>query len=363
MTRGVVSPGPRGAVTDADQRPDHRPAGRNARPLRAAGLHTVDARERPPPLGPARCETCGGTVTSIDGVGIFRGLDVGKQTHHGHGLTPAGKTVFGKPPPHQRPVRHAPRRNLLRTGKPPPPLDERHRGTPRAAGPAGRLQHSPRPPPAPRAGGGPASPHPDCTGPRRRLPPTPPRAPTHRTQHRLPRRQFTSRGRRLPGTPTPRPGTAVHPRPRTSPASPPARPPWRTLSERTSWFPDRSTPPGRRHPRRPGRPGPPVIAAQPCGRVLRPGRATARAGGPGPGSGTGRESQDGRSQPGAVRGAPKGPGAVVPAADAAGPHGPLRAPPPASARMRCPPCPFRPPVSRCAALRRPGQSCPLWAAP
>ncbi|MBJ6615383.1 bifunctional DNA primase/polymerase [Streptomyces sp. I3(2020)] len=29
---GVVSPGPRGAVGDADQRSDHRPAGRNARP-------------------------------------------------------------------------------------------------------------------------------------------------------------------------------------------------------------------------------------------------------------------------------------------------------------------------------------------
>nr|WP_181793741.1 IS110 family transposase [Streptomyces sp. WELS2] len=36
-------------------------------------------------------------MISIDGVGVFLGLDVGKQTHHGHGLSPAGKTVFDKP--------------------------------------------------------------------------------------------------------------------------------------------------------------------------------------------------------------------------------------------------------------------------
>jgi transposase len=44
-----------------------------------------------------------GTVISIDGVGVFLGLDVGKQTHHGHGLTPAGKTVFDKPLPNSEP--------------------------------------------------------------------------------------------------------------------------------------------------------------------------------------------------------------------------------------------------------------------
>lgn len=35
-------------------------------------------------------------MISIDGVDVFLGLDVGKQTHHGHGLTPAGKKVFDK---------------------------------------------------------------------------------------------------------------------------------------------------------------------------------------------------------------------------------------------------------------------------
>ncbi|MFE0420687.1 IS110 family RNA-guided transposase [Streptomyces tendae] len=42
-------------------------------------------------------------MISIDGVGVFLGLDVGKQTHHGHGLTPAGKTVFDKPLPNGEP--------------------------------------------------------------------------------------------------------------------------------------------------------------------------------------------------------------------------------------------------------------------
>jgi transposase len=42
-------------------------------------------------------------VTSIDGVGVFLGLDVGKQTHHGHGLTPAGKKVFDKQLPNSEP--------------------------------------------------------------------------------------------------------------------------------------------------------------------------------------------------------------------------------------------------------------------
>ncbi|WP_411089257.1 hypothetical protein [Streptomyces sp. 061-3] len=32
-------------------------------------------------------------------VGVFLGLDVGKNTHHGHRLTPIGKKVFAKPLP------------------------------------------------------------------------------------------------------------------------------------------------------------------------------------------------------------------------------------------------------------------------
>ncbi|MFD8589993.1 IS110 family transposase [Streptomyces sp. NPDC059637] len=42
-------------------------------------------------------------MISIDGVGVFLGLDVGKHTHHGHGLTPAGKRVFDKPLPNSEP--------------------------------------------------------------------------------------------------------------------------------------------------------------------------------------------------------------------------------------------------------------------
>ncbi|MYX52716.1 transposase, partial [Streptomyces sp. SID8385] len=42
-------------------------------------------------------------MISIDGVGVFLGLDVGKAAHHGHGLTPAGKTVFDKPLPNTEP--------------------------------------------------------------------------------------------------------------------------------------------------------------------------------------------------------------------------------------------------------------------
>lgn len=42
-------------------------------------------------------------MISIDGVGVFLGLDVGKQTHHGHGLTPGGKTVFDKALPNSEP--------------------------------------------------------------------------------------------------------------------------------------------------------------------------------------------------------------------------------------------------------------------
>ncbi|MBH5334889.1 IS110 family transposase [Streptomyces pactum] len=42
-------------------------------------------------------------MISTDGVDVFLGLDVGKQTHHGHGLTPAGKKVFDKPLPNSEP--------------------------------------------------------------------------------------------------------------------------------------------------------------------------------------------------------------------------------------------------------------------
>ncbi len=42
-------------------------------------------------------------MISIDGVGVFLGLDVGKQTHHGRGLTPAGKKVFDKQLPNSEP--------------------------------------------------------------------------------------------------------------------------------------------------------------------------------------------------------------------------------------------------------------------
>jgi len=47
--------------------------------------------------------TCGGTVIDIDETGVFLGLDVGKSSHHGHGLTPAGKTVFDKALPNGEP--------------------------------------------------------------------------------------------------------------------------------------------------------------------------------------------------------------------------------------------------------------------
>ncbi|RCG16771.1 IS110 family transposase [Streptomyces diacarni] len=42
-------------------------------------------------------------MDDIDDVGVFLGLDVGKSTHHGHGLTPAGKKVFDKQLPNSEP--------------------------------------------------------------------------------------------------------------------------------------------------------------------------------------------------------------------------------------------------------------------
>jgi transposase len=71
--------------------------------LRAAGLHNVDARERPRLRGRHGIEACGGTVIDIDETGVFLGLDVGKSSHHGHGLTPAGKKVFDKALPNAEP--------------------------------------------------------------------------------------------------------------------------------------------------------------------------------------------------------------------------------------------------------------------
>jgi hypothetical protein len=41
-------------------------------------------------------------VVSI-GVDVFLGLDVGKRTHHEHGLAPVAKTVFDKPLPNSEP--------------------------------------------------------------------------------------------------------------------------------------------------------------------------------------------------------------------------------------------------------------------
>jgi transposase len=70
---------------------------------RAAGLHNVDARERPRRRGRHSIDACGGTVIDIDTTGVFLGLDVGKSNHHGHGLTPAGKKVFDKALPNGEP--------------------------------------------------------------------------------------------------------------------------------------------------------------------------------------------------------------------------------------------------------------------
>ncbi|WP_406351806.1 IS110 family transposase [Streptomyces sp. NBC_01635] len=42
-------------------------------------------------------------MIEIDQVGVFLGLDIGKSTHHGHGLTPAGKKVFDKQLPNSEP--------------------------------------------------------------------------------------------------------------------------------------------------------------------------------------------------------------------------------------------------------------------
>lgn len=70
--------------------------------LRAAGLHNVDARARH--LWPVPCEQLESVgLFNTQDVGVFLGMDVGKSTHHGHGLTTAGKKVFDKPLPNSEP--------------------------------------------------------------------------------------------------------------------------------------------------------------------------------------------------------------------------------------------------------------------
>ena len=103
MTWGVVSPGPWVPSQTLIRGPTIARPGAMPGRSRAAGLYNVDARERLPTLWPARIDACGGMVISIDGVCVFLGLDVGKAAHHGHGLTPAGKTVFDKPLPNTEP--------------------------------------------------------------------------------------------------------------------------------------------------------------------------------------------------------------------------------------------------------------------
>ncbi|MDQ0779875.1 hypothetical protein QF026_008341 [Streptomyces aurantiacus] len=70
---------------------------------RAAGLHDVDARVRHHRQGRHVQHPGRGAVFDTEDVGVFLGLDVGKTTHHGHGLTPAGKKVLGKQLPHSEP--------------------------------------------------------------------------------------------------------------------------------------------------------------------------------------------------------------------------------------------------------------------
>ncbi len=70
--------------------------------LRAAGLHNVDARVRH--LWPVLCEQLESVgLFNTQDVGVFLGMDVGKNTHHGHGLAMAGKKVFDTPLPNSEP--------------------------------------------------------------------------------------------------------------------------------------------------------------------------------------------------------------------------------------------------------------------
>lgn len=87
MTWGV-SPGPAGAVGDADERPGHRPAWRNAGRSRAAGLHNVDAR--------ARCHRRG-----RHGQHPWAGRRQDRSPRPR--ADPAGKKVFDKPMPNSEP--------------------------------------------------------------------------------------------------------------------------------------------------------------------------------------------------------------------------------------------------------------------
>src|SRR4051812_31397861 len=70
---------------------------------RATGLHNVDARVRHHCQGRHAQHSRKGAMFDTEDVGVFLGLDVGKTTHHGHGLTPAGKKVFDKPLPNSEP--------------------------------------------------------------------------------------------------------------------------------------------------------------------------------------------------------------------------------------------------------------------
>src|SRR5690242_4858604 len=70
---------------------------------RAAGLHNVDARVRHHCQGRHVQLPGKGAMFDTEDVGVFLGLDVGKQTHHGHGLTPAGKKVLDKQLPNSEP--------------------------------------------------------------------------------------------------------------------------------------------------------------------------------------------------------------------------------------------------------------------
>src|SRR3954469_22250535 len=70
---------------------------------RAAGLHNVDARVRHHRQGRHVQHPGKGAMFDTEDVGVFLGLDVGKTTHHGHGLTPAGKKVLDKQLPNSEP--------------------------------------------------------------------------------------------------------------------------------------------------------------------------------------------------------------------------------------------------------------------
>src|SRR5690554_5641586 len=103
MTWGVVSPGPGVPLETLMRGPTTAWPGVMPGRMWAAGLHNVDARVRRRHRGQHRTDVVGSTMFDTGDVGVFLGLDVGKTTHHGHGLTPAGKKVFDKPLPNSEP--------------------------------------------------------------------------------------------------------------------------------------------------------------------------------------------------------------------------------------------------------------------